>query len=124
LAPSENKNSTDVKDQGRRYIDRGWSVLPINPGDKQCYLEKWSELRIKETELDEYFVKPDSNIGLLLGEASGSLTDIDLDCPEALYVGPRFLPETLKSGRGAYASHYWYTCPESGRISTRMRAAT
>ncbi len=106
----------EVMERARRYINRGWSVLPINPGDKQCFLPERSKLRIKENELDEYFVEPNSNIGLLLGEASGGLTDIDLDCEEAVYVGSRLLPGTLKSGRGSKVTHYWYVSPDSKSI--------
>jgi hypothetical protein len=112
LARNENKNSTDVKDQAWRYINRGWSVLPLLPEDKGCSIDEWQHLRIKSEEVSEFFDK-DSNIGLLLGKASGGLTDVDLDSPEALTIGPRFLPNTLMSGRGNQITHFWYVSPDS-----------
>jgi hypothetical protein len=115
LALNEKKNSTDVKERARRYIDRGWSVLPIAPKEKGCHIEKWQELRIRPEEVDEFFDR-DSNIGILLGRASGGLTDVDLDYPEAEYVGRRLLPNTLMSGRGSEITHFWYVSPGSKSI--------
>ena len=52
------------------------------------------------------------NIGVLLGEPSGWLIDVDLDCDEAVALAPKFLPPTgATSGRpGKPASHWWYVC--------------
>jgi hypothetical protein len=105
-------NTTDVRDYARRYLNRGWRVLPVERGGKGCLLEGWQNLRITEPALGEYF-EPRSNVGILLGTPSGGLVDADLDCDEACCVAPRFLPETLKSGRGPYTSHFWYVSPGS-----------
>jgi hypothetical protein len=50
------------------------------------------------------------NIGLLLGEPSGHLVDVDLDCPEARDLADRFLPPTdATTGRpSSLHSHRWY----------------
>jgi hypothetical protein len=61
--------------------------------------------------LDALF-SPDrpSNVGLLLGEASNGLVDVDLDAEEALAVADDFLPRTAwVSGRtGSPSCHRWY----------------
>jgi len=67
---------------------------------------------MKEDDVDDYFNDEPSNIGIILGEASGWLVDIDLDCPEAVIIADQFLPHTpMKHGRpSAPNSHWWYTC--------------
>ncbi len=52
------------------------------------------------------------NIGLLTGEPSGWLVDVDLDSPEAARIAEHFLPRTLTSGRASSPdSHRWYVSP-------------
>lgn len=50
------------------------------------------------------------NIGLLLGPLSRNLVDVDLDCPAALELADKFLPDTpAVTGRAsAPRSHRWY----------------
>jgi DNA-binding transcriptional ArsR family regulator len=76
-------------------------------------LREWQNLRITPEEVEAYFT-PLNNIGLLLGEPSGGLVDVDLDCPMARKLAPYFLPPTgMIHGRDSTpASHWWYLCPE------------
>ncbi len=71
----------------------------------------WNHRFLSEAAILTAFYPSDS-IGLLLGEPSGWLVDVDLDCPEAVALAPDFLPKTaLESGRtGKPRSHYWYVC--------------
>ncbi len=98
-------------DAARSYTARGYHVVPIPVRSKAPVLTAWQELRLTEPELPQHF-NCVGNIGLLLGEPSGWLVDVDLDCPEAIELAPRFLPPTLAvSGRlGAPHSHWWYIC--------------
>jgi hypothetical protein len=58
------------------------------------------------------------NVGLVLGEASGDLVDVDLDVPEAAAIAGHFLPPTLVSGRpGNPRSHYWFVSPGAGSVA-------
>jgi hypothetical protein len=75
------------------YIRRGWATVPIPLGEKAPRIRAWTKLRITEAEAPSYFVGP-GNIGIILGEASGGLTDIDLDCTEAIALARLHLPET------------------------------
>ena len=120
---TENSNSTLVKEQARKYIGRGWSVLPINPRDKQCFLPEWSKLRIKESQLDEYFLKPNSNIGLLLGEASEGLTDIDLTVPKLSMWGRNFYPTRSHPGAVATRRTIGIRARASSPTNTRIQTA-
>jgi DNA polymerase I-like protein with 3'-5' exonuclease and polymerase domains len=93
----------------RYHLARGELSVPVPPRTKKCVEPDWSSLRITEGNIDHLF-QPNGNIGLLLGEPSGGLVDIDLDCPEAIAAAPHLLPETDRvSGReSAPQSHYWY----------------
>ncbi|MBZ9736177.1 bifunctional DNA primase/polymerase [Mesorhizobium sp. CA18] len=92
------------------YIGRGWSPLPINFKEKGCYLDGWSDLRISAETAPEYFKTEQMNIGVLLGKASSGLTDVDIDCSEALALAAKMLPPTdAVFGRASKpASHRLY----------------
>ncbi len=49
-------------------------------------------MRISVDTAPRYFNGEPQNIGVILGEASGGLCDIDLDCIEATRAAPYFLP--------------------------------
>lgn len=96
-------------DAAREYVRRGWTVVPIPYKQKRPVLKEWEQVRLTEAELAAYFDQP-ANLGLILGEPSGGLVDVDLDCVEARAIAANYLPTTqAKTGRaGAPDSHWWY----------------
>lgn len=96
-------------DAARWYLARGFAPVPIPAGTKAPAIKGWQRLRLTDTDLPQHF-NGSGNIGLILGEPSGHLVDVDLDCAEARELAPEFLPPTgAKTGRpGAPASHWWY----------------
>lgn len=91
------------------YLQRGLAVVPIPEGRKRPVIPAWQTLRLRSGELDDYFNGHPQNVGILLGEPSGWVVDVDLDAPEAVEIGARFLLPTIKSGReSAPRSHWWY----------------
>src|SRR5258708_6937943 len=94
----------------RDYTMRGWSVIPIPRRSKRPTIKNWPQLRITEPEVANHFGTFEKNIGVLLGEPSGNLIDIDLDCPEAVRLAPHFLPETpaIFGRTSKVRSHYLY----------------
>jgi len=68
--------------------------LPVPFRSKNPAFKDWQKFRVSEPELPEYFNGEHQNIGVLLGEASSNLIDIDLDCDEAIVLAPSFLPAT------------------------------
>lgn len=102
----------NLLDAASWYLSRGYCPLPIPAKEKGPRLRGWTKLRLSEAELPRYFTG-DGNIGLLLGQPSGWLVDVDLDCPEAIELASEYLPPTdAKSGRtNAPCSHWWYICP-------------
>lgn len=93
----------------REYISKGFMPVPIPHEKKGPVLKGWQNLRITLDELPKYF-NGKSNIGIILGEPSGWLIDIDIDSPDALAAAHLILPDTnMKSGRKSNPySHYWY----------------
>jgi hypothetical protein len=98
-------------ESARTYLSRGYAVIPVPARKKIPVLKGWTDLRLSESELPAHF-NGTGNIGVLLGEPSGWLIDVDLDCDEAVALAPKFLPPTgATSGRpGKPASHWWYVC--------------
>jgi hypothetical protein len=98
-------------ESARTYLSRGYAVIPVPARKKIPVLKGWTDLRLSEGDLPAHF-NGTGNIGVLLGEPSGWLVDVDLDCEEAVALAPKFLPPTgATSGRpGKPASHWWYVC--------------
>lgn len=95
-------------DAALSYIKRGWAPVPIPPRQKGPIVDDWSKLRIKETDAGQWFNGREQNIGIILGPASGHLTDVDLDCMEAIRLAPYFLPPTdAVFGRASKPRSHW-----------------
>jgi len=113
-------SSLTTLEAARTYHGRGWRIIPIARGSKAPSIERWRELAIPESGLQRYFGNGE-NIGLVLGEASGGLVDVDCDAPEVRQIVNKFLPDTgLIHGRASSrGSHYWFCCitpPKSERL--------
>ncbi len=98
----------DVQDAARQYVARGFAVLPIPAGTKAPTIRGWPNLRLQVADIPRFFHNG-ANIGLILGEASGSLVDADLDAMEALAL-TGWLPDTdMIHGRPSKPrSHWWF----------------
>lgn len=104
------------------YLARGWIPIPIPPGKKGPVRKGWERLRPTPGDLPGLFAGA-GNLGLLLGEPSGGLVDVDLDSAEARALADTFLPATgLEHGRAsAPRSHRWYLCSPAPAGTTRYR---
>lgn len=102
------------------YVSRGWSVVPVPFRSKAPIIDGWQSLRLAESQLDRYFGRDAQNIGILLGEPSGSLIDVDLDHEKAVALAPSFLPPTgAIFGRSSkWRSHWLYYASQP--IATRQ----
>src|SRR5215203_3914787 len=95
-----------------RYIERGWSPVPIPARQKGPRISDWQRLRIALEDVPRYF-NNGQNVGIITGKASGWLVTADLDCPEAVALAGRFLEPTLTSGRESVPDgHWWYISPD------------
>src|SRR5215207_740315 len=94
-------------DVARQYTARGWSVIPIPSGTKRPILARWQALRLAASDLQRHF-PADENVGVLLGEPSGGLVDVDLDHALAVELAPQYLPATAAIfGRASKPSSHW-----------------
>ncbi len=100
-----------IRELVKTYLKAGWSLVPIPPGKKAPSIKDWPNSQISEADLIEHCAGG-GNLGVILGERSGNLVDMDVDAPEALPVAFLFLPETGRvHGRaGKPGSHWWYRC--------------
>lgn len=93
-----NFNTDNLKkttlDYARDYKKVGWSVIPLPHKSKFTNRDGWQNWVIDESELSNYFNAKPQNIGVLLGEKSGGLIDVDLDAPFAVKFADYFLPAT------------------------------
>jgi len=111
------ERSSILLDAARRYLRRGYAPLPLPPGEKKPLIRGWTRLRLAEEDLPRHF-NGVGNIGLLLGEPSGWLVDVDLDCDEAVELAEEHLPPTgAVSGRPSRPrSHRWYLCERATTV--------
>src|SRR5215204_738321 len=106
---SNDESASGTRRYAEGYLQRGLAVVPIPERRKRPVIPAWQTLRIRPEELDDYFNGRPQNLGIILGEPSGWVVDVDLDTPEAIELGPLFLIPTIRSGReSAPRSHWWY----------------
>lgn len=100
------------------YLRRALAPIPIPLNSKVPAIARWPELVLSESDLPKYFSAP-GNIGILLGEPSGGLVDVDIDDDIALALAAEFLPPTgMRHGRPSRpGSHFWY------RVTDTLRSA-
>jgi len=95
-------------DVARNYLRRGWMPIPVPSKSKNPGFRGWQQFVIKETDLPVYFNGQPQNIGVLLGEPSSGLVDVDLDCHAAVTLAPIFLPHTSAVfGRNSRRRSHW-----------------
>ena len=97
-------------DLAQTYIRRRWAPVPVPYRTKKPDLKAWQTLRISADDAPRYFNGKAQNVGVILGPASQGLTDVDLDCLEAVELARYLLPKTgAVFGRPSKpASHYLY----------------
>ena len=108
-SPPKKRKVKSCRSAALKYRRRGWAPVPVHPRDKRPVGDAWQKLRLSEKDIPSYF-KDGQNVGVLLGEPSGGLVDIDLDCEEALALAEVFLPPTdsVFGRKSTPASHWLY----------------
>src|SRR4051812_34596415 len=90
------------------YIARGWNPLPLPFRSKIPPDECWQKRVIRLVDLPQYFNGRPQNVGVVLGPTSKGLTDVDLDCREAIELASHVLQKTgaIFGRKSALASHW------------------
>jgi putative DNA primase/helicase len=104
-------------DIAREYIAHSWAPIPVPYKQKKPILKEWGTLRITADTAPAFFNGGPLNIGVLTGEPSGGLADVDLDCDEAVTLAPFYLPptEAIFGRESRPRSHRLYTSPGISR---------
>jgi hypothetical protein len=102
------------------YIDQGFAPIPVKFKSKEPINKGWTDLAISKNNIADYFRGEPTNIGILTGERSGGLVDVDIDNIDALKFAEWFLPDTdCVFGRESKPkSHRVYRVPDTGRRET------
>lgn len=104
-------SKTEVVAQAFAAYDRGYTPIRLKPGGKRPGGGGWEKTRYENRQaVDAEFGEGD-NLGVLLGEPSHGLIDVDLDDSTTLLLADLFLANTTPacSGRASRSrSHLWY----------------
>ena len=95
----------------RRYREQGFALVPAK--GKRPFVAGWEAEGTPPEEDARYWGNGHAyNMGVVLGEASGGLADIERDCDLPVRIDPMFLPDSLMSGREKRPhTHSFYYCP-------------
>ena len=66
------------------YLRRGLRVTPVKFRDKVPALDRWQDTVLDESAIRVQFEGVPRNVGVVLGEASRDLVDVEDDCDEAV----------------------------------------
>jgi hypothetical protein len=107
-------DSNSALDIALALMARNIAPLPVPVGKKSPTLKNWPNLVITADNASRYFNGAALNVGMQMGPKSGGLSDVDLDCPEAVKLARYFLPPTgSKYGRPSKRKSHWlYTCSD------------
>jgi hypothetical protein len=95
------------------YIERGWNPVPIPHKAKGPSGVGWQNRHIDAASAPRFFDGTPLNIGIILGPTSNGLTDVDLDCREAIAIAPYTLPKTNAIfGRASKRFSHWLYCTD------------
>src|SRR5215472_9260983 len=102
------------------YIERGWNPVPIPHRAKGPSGIGWQNRHIDAASASRFFDGAPINIGIILGPSSRGLTDVDLDCREAIALAPYTLPKTNAIfGRASKRASHWLYCTDLAVTSER-----
>lgn len=111
----------DCAGAARAYVALGLRPIFLHPGEKSPAMKDWTEYPAERV-VAQLEATPEANLGIMLGDPSGGLIDLDWDSRLAKVIGPRvaerLIGPTAVFGRaGKPAGHCLYLCAdsESGR---------
>jgi len=116
-------------DLALRYVARGWNPLPIPHRMKKPVDQGWQHRVITEANAATYFSGERQNVGVILGPTSRGLTDLDLDCAEAIEIASAVLPPTNSifgraSKRNSHRLYYSTLAPKLGKATLQFKDPT
>ncbi len=101
------RENTNTRAAAERYLRSGLAVIPVPAGEKNPNRTGWQNERHTVETIDRCWTNG-QGVGVLWGEPSGGLVDVDLDWSEARDAAQHILPATRTFGRPS--------APESHRV--------
>lgn len=112
-----------ILDAAKAYRDRQWMPVPIPYRSKRPDRKHWEQMRLTADELPSHFTGKEQNIGILLGEPSGWLIDVDLDHPRAVEIAGQYLPPTPAIfGRESKRRSHWIYRSACPAVTRKLRS--
>jgi len=116
-------------ESARDCVKRGWNPVPVAFLRKKPLGEEWQKQRITLENVTAHFNREKMNVGVQLGAASNGLTDLDLDCSEAIAAGAYLLPKTdfvfgRPSKRNSHRFYRTALCQTESRATIQFRDPT
>jgi len=108
-----------------KYLEFGWSIIPIVQGDKRPYInwKEYQERKPTREEIDSWFDQwPDAGIALVTGSISGIVV-FDIDSQEgisAVHERGGF-PQTPRSKTGGGGLHIFLKHPQTGNLKNFVK---
>lgn len=100
-------------DYAKRYNEIGWVVMPIKKNTKIPLIKNWPKITSNEETLNKF--KNDSNIGIIMGKASGIICiDVDVKNADGVKTLEELeekygeLPDTVTSETPSGGIHYYF----------------
>jgi Bifunctional DNA primase/polymerase, N-terminal len=111
ISPTESHDKQrSTLETARVYFGRGWNTIPVSRQTKKPIGLAWQKKPETAENLKKFFDGPDINVGVQMGPLSNGLTDVDLDCREAVIIGNLMLPKTgaVFGRKSKQRSHFLY----------------
>jgi putative DNA primase/helicase len=108
-------NNIYTQERVSEYISLGFAPIPVNYKSKTPVNAGWNHLSISQCDIGKYFNGHLLNIGILTGEPSQGLVDVDIDAANAPRFAPRILPKTncIFGHESKPRSHWVYRVPDA-----------
>ena len=114
-----------ILDAALEYLDRGFSIIPVNRADKRPYT-KWTEYTKRLPTVDEverwWDIWPNANVAIITGSISGVWV-VDADGPTGIEWMTANLPKTGVYSITAKGLHAIYRIPPGATIKNSVRLA-
>ena len=113
-ADTARQTTNEAADLLGYYHNDGCKLVRLSRKTKKNVDQDWPHKNVPLSEIIAWYERG-GNIGKQLGEVSDWRGAVDCDCPEAVRLAPRFLPDTLRLGKGSGVPDvYLYRSPGLG----------
>ena len=116
-----------MNDFALKYVDNGWSVLPVRPEEKRPFMTNWlqyTKTRANKDMVSNWFSKlSGAGIGVVTGKISNIIVlDVENDCPIPINKLLEMYPTQMVSRSGSGGYHLFFQYPTTiAKVSNRVR---